>query len=106
MEGKRVEKSQIRKGPWNARKRPSANQPCQDVRPPRLELHSIQGLLQRTGKSCRLRWVTNLDPLEEWCKFTADEERVVIELQAQFGNKLLDHKLDPLWEPKPKPKLN
>lgn len=44
--------------------------------------------LQRTGKSCRLRWVNKLRPnLKNGCKFSLEEERIVIELQAQFGNK-------------------
>ncbi|XP_010240210.3 probable transcription factor MYB58 [Brachypodium distachyon] len=47
-----------------------------------------KGILPRTGKSCRLRWVNKLRPnLKSGCKFSAEEERVVIELQAQFGNK-------------------
>ncbi|KAK4271468.1 hypothetical protein QN277_020162 [Acacia crassicarpa] len=47
-----------------------------------------KGLLQRTGKSCRLHWVNKFRPnLKNGCKFSPDEERVVIEMQAQFGNK-------------------
>ncbi|XP_047950891.1 transcription factor DUO1-like [Salvia hispanica] len=47
-----------------------------------------KGLLRRTGKSCRLRWVNKLRPhLKTGLKFTAEEERTVIDLQAQFGNK-------------------
>ncbi|CAA6658312.1 unnamed protein product [Spirodela intermedia] len=47
-----------------------------------------KGLLPRSGKSCRLRWVNKLKPdLKTGCKFSAEEERIVIELQAQFGNK-------------------
>ncbi|KAK0581420.1 hypothetical protein LWI29_013606 [Acer saccharum] len=39
-------------------------------------------------KSCRLRWVNKLRPnLKNGCKFSLEEERVVIELQSQFGNK-------------------
>ncbi|GFP91100.1 transcription factor gamyb [Phtheirospermum japonicum] len=42
----------------------------------------------RTGKSCRLRWVNKLRPdLKTGMKFSAEEERTVIDLQAQFGNK-------------------
>ncbi|KAK9095247.1 hypothetical protein Scep_026716 [Stephania cephalantha] len=45
-------------------------------------------LLPRTGKSCRLRWVNKLKPdLKIGCKFSPEEERVVIDLQARFGNK-------------------
>ncbi|KAF4364935.1 hypothetical protein F8388_020649 [Cannabis sativa] len=47
-----------------------------------------KGLLPRTGKSCRLRWVNKLRPdLKTGCKFSAEEERLIIELQAQVGNK-------------------
>ncbi|XP_062226342.1 probable transcription factor MYB58 [Phragmites australis] len=47
-----------------------------------------KGLLPRSGKSCRLRWVNKLRPnLKTGCKFSAEEERVVLELQAQFGNR-------------------
>uniref|UniRef100_A0A7N0URQ9 Uncharacterized protein n=1 Tax=Kalanchoe fedtschenkoi TaxID=63787 RepID=A0A7N0URQ9_KALFE len=47
-----------------------------------------KGLLRRTGKSCRLRWVNKLRPnLKNGCKFSLEEERVVIELQEEFGNK-------------------
>ncbi|XAR63242.1 hypothetical protein NMG60_11023117 [Bertholletia excelsa] len=47
-----------------------------------------KGLLRRTGKSCRLRWVNKLRPnLKSGVKFSAEEERTVIELQGQFGNK-------------------
>ncbi|CAD6245968.1 unnamed protein product [Miscanthus lutarioriparius] len=47
-----------------------------------------KGLLPRTGESCRLRWVNQLRPdIKKGCKFSAEEERVVIDLQAQFGNK-------------------
>uniref|UniRef100_A0A7N1A2P4 Uncharacterized protein n=1 Tax=Kalanchoe fedtschenkoi TaxID=63787 RepID=A0A7N1A2P4_KALFE len=47
-----------------------------------------KGLLCRTGKSCRLRWVNKLRPnLKNGCKFSLEEERIVIELQEQFGNK-------------------
>ncbi|GMP31466.1 hypothetical protein CsSME_00005666 [Camellia sinensis var. sinensis] len=46
------------------------------------------GLLPRTGKSCRLRWVNKLRTnLKIGCKFSAEEERVVIVMQARFGNK-------------------
>ncbi|KAI3905192.1 hypothetical protein MKX01_017438 [Papaver californicum] len=40
-----------------------------------------KGLLPRTGKSCRLRSVNY------GCKFSAEEERIVIDLQARYGNK-------------------
>ncbi|KAG4188043.1 hypothetical protein ERO13_A08G138000v2 [Gossypium hirsutum] len=88
MEGKRVEISQIRKGPWKAEEDEVLINHVKKYGPREWSSIRSKGLLQRTGKSCRLRWVNKLRPnLKNGCKFTAEEERVVIELQAQFGNK-------------------
>ncbi|XP_078163548.1 uncharacterized protein LOC144558577 isoform X2 [Carex rostrata] len=47
-----------------------------------------KGLLKRTGKSCRLRWVNKLRPgLKKGPKFSPEEEEKVVQLQARFGNK-------------------
>eukprot|EP00850_Spirogloea_muscicola_P017618 SM000153S01607 [mRNA] locus=s153:269998:271376:+ [translate_table: standard] len=53
-----------------------------------------KGLLKRNGKSCRLRWVNQLQPgLQRGHhgkgtkRFTEAEERRVVELQATFGNR-------------------
>ncbi|CAK9223801.1 unnamed protein product [Sphagnum troendelagicum] len=47
-----------------------------------------KGLLPRTGKSCRLRWVNKLKPdLKSGCKFAPEEEKLVVEMQAKLGNK-------------------
>ncbi|GLJ19176.1 hypothetical protein SUGI_0344360 [Cryptomeria japonica] len=47
-----------------------------------------KGLLPRTGKSCRLRWVNKLKPdLKSGCKFSPEEEKLVMEMQAKLGNK-------------------
>ncbi|XP_065859212.1 transcription factor DUO1-like [Euphorbia lathyris] len=78
----------VRKGPWKAEE--------DEVLINHVKKHGARdwssirskGLLKRTGKSCRLRWVNKLRPnLKNGCKFTAEEERVVIELQSQIGNK-------------------
>ncbi|XP_062198242.1 myb-related protein MYBAS1-like isoform X2 [Phragmites australis] len=43
--------------------------------------------LNRTGKSCRLRWVNYLHPgLKHGC-MSPHEERLIIELHAQWGNR-------------------
>ncbi|XP_062175052.1 transcription factor MYB33 isoform X2 [Alnus glutinosa] len=44
------------------------------------------GLL-RCGKSCRLRWANHLRPNLRKGSFTAEEERLIIELHAKMGNK-------------------
>ncbi|KAE8677444.1 hydroquinone glucosyltransferase-like [Hibiscus syriacus] len=88
MEGERVETSQIRKGPWKAEEDHVLINHVKKYGPRDWSSIRSKGLLQRTGKSCRLRWVNKLRPnLKNGCKFTEEEERVVIELQAQFGNK-------------------
>ncbi|XP_006853124.2 transcription factor GAMYB [Amborella trichopoda] len=43
--------------------------------------------LSRCGKSCRLRWANHLRPNLKKGAFTADEERLIIELHAKIGNK-------------------
>ncbi|CAI0460452.1 unnamed protein product [Linum tenue] len=44
------------------------------------------GLL-RCGKSCRLRWANHLRPNLKKGAFTPEEERLIIQLHAQYGNK-------------------
>ncbi|KAI4320787.1 hypothetical protein MLD38_034232 [Melastoma candidum] len=44
------------------------------------------GLL-RCGKSCRLRWTNHLRPNLKKGSFTPDEERLILELHSQLGNK-------------------
>ncbi|KAI4388371.1 hypothetical protein MLD38_000705 [Melastoma candidum] len=44
------------------------------------------GLL-RCGKSCRLRWTNHLRPNLKKGSFTPEEERMIVELHSQLGNK-------------------
>ncbi|XP_028802554.1 transcription factor DUO1-like [Neltuma alba] len=78
----------IKKGPWSAEEDEILMKHVKKNGPRDWSSIRSKGLLPRTGKSCRLRWVNKLRPnLKTGCKFSAEEERVVIELQAQFGNK-------------------
>ncbi|GAB4861958.1 hypothetical protein Ancab_037213 [Ancistrocladus abbreviatus] len=95
----------IRKGPWKAEEDEVLINHVKKYGPRDWSSIRSKGLLQRTGKSCRLRWVNKLrpnlkkyssflspfssisPPIWDGCKFSAEEERIVIELQAQFGNK-------------------
>lgn len=43
--------------------------------------------LNRTGKSCRLRWVNYLRPGLKRGHLTPQEEGIIIELHALWGNK-------------------
>ncbi|XP_061967140.1 transcription factor DUO1-like [Populus nigra] len=86
MEG--FKKEEIRKGPWKAEEDDVLIMHVKKYGPRDWSSIRSKGLLQRTGKSCRLRWVNKLRPnLKHGCKFSAEEERVVIDLQAEFGNK-------------------
>ncbi|RXI08629.1 hypothetical protein DVH24_022773 [Malus domestica] len=125
----------IRKGPWTAEEDEVLISHVKRNGPRDWSSIRSKGLLPRTGKSCRLRWVNKLRPnlktlvdecslicyvhvfvdycwvfgnlvvvicifllkidankkceLEQQsgCKFSGEEERMVIQLQAQFGNK-------------------
>ncbi|CAO2207276.1 unnamed protein product [Urochloa humidicola] len=82
------EQPAVRKGPWTPEEDQVLIRHVQEHGPREWSSIRSKGLLPRTGKSCRLRWVNKLRPdLKTGCKFSAEEERVVIELQAQFGNK-------------------
>ncbi|PWA95682.1 myb-like HTH transcriptional regulator family protein [Artemisia annua] len=79
---------EIKKGPWKAEEDEVLLKHVRKYGPRDWSSIRSKGLLQRTGKSCRLRWVNKLRPdLKNGVKFSADEERVVIELQGEFGNK-------------------
>ncbi|MCL7041249.1 hypothetical protein MKW94_002215 [Papaver nudicaule] len=43
--------------------------------------------LKRNGKSCRLRWVNYLRPDLKKGRITPDEENIIIELHARWGNR-------------------
>ncbi|XP_062186012.1 probable transcription factor MYB58 [Phragmites australis] len=78
----------VRKGPWMAEEDEVLLEHVRTHGPRDWSFIQSKGLLPRTGKSCRLRWVNKLRPnLKSGCKFSAEEERVVLELQGQFGNK-------------------
>nr|XP_027083885.1 probable transcription factor MYB58 [Coffea arabica] len=104
----------IKKGPWSAEEDEILMNFVKENGPGDWSSIRSKGLLPRTGKSCRLRWVNKLQPnlkkrhvklivpascsficrtcilhivKRRGCKFSAEEERVVLELQATLGNK-------------------
>ncbi|KAL3621121.1 hypothetical protein CASFOL_036033 [Castilleja foliolosa] len=46
-----------------------------------------QSVPGRSGKSCRLRWCNQLSPEVEPGPFTAEEDEIIIDAHAKFGNK-------------------
>ncbi|KAI0491569.1 hypothetical protein KFK09_025829 [Dendrobium nobile] len=78
----------MNKGPWTAEEDKILMDYVKKNGPRDWSSIQSNGLLPRTGKSCRLRWVNKLRPnLKSGCKFTLEEERAVIDMQARFGNK-------------------
>lgn len=43
--------------------------------------------LNRCGKSCRLRWANHLHPNLKKGAFSPEEERLILQLHAKYGNK-------------------
>ncbi|XP_058784442.1 transcription factor MYB59-like [Vicia villosa] len=43
--------------------------------------------LRRSGKSCRLRWLNYLRPNLKHGPFSVEEEKLIVQLQLQWGNK-------------------
>ncbi|KAJ4976359.1 hypothetical protein NE237_001465 [Protea cynaroides] len=85
---KRKDDIVVRKGPWMAEEDEILKDYVRKHGPRDWSSIRSKGLLPRTGKSCRLRWVNKLKPdLKTGCKFSGEEERVVIDLQEKFGNK-------------------
>ncbi|QCD85485.1 myb proto-oncogene protein [Vigna unguiculata] len=83
-----LERGYVKKGPWSREEDEVLLRHVQKYGPREWSSIRSKGLLPRTGKSCRLRWVNKLRPnLKTGCKFSAEEERLVMEMQAQFGNK-------------------
>ncbi|KAL1540083.1 transcription factor DUO1-like [Salvia divinorum] len=94
MDGKRRmmahddELRDMKKGPWKFEEDQVLISHVKKYGPRDWSSIRSKGLLRRTGKSCRLRWVNKLRPhLKTGLKFSPEEERTVIDLQAQFGNK-------------------
>ncbi|PKU83922.1 Transcription factor GAMYB [Dendrobium catenatum] len=78
----------IRKGPWLAEEDAVLRDYVNTYGPCDWSSIRSKGLLPRTGKSCRLRWVNKLRPnLKSGCKFSEEEEGIVIDMQSKIGNK-------------------
>ncbi|XP_059652944.1 transcription factor MYB44-like [Cornus florida] len=74
------------KGTWSPEEDESLRQLVQrhGARNWTLISRSIPG---RSGKSCRLRWCNQLSPEVEHRAFTPEEDKIIIQAHARFGNK-------------------
>ncbi|OIW18240.1 hypothetical protein TanjilG_06324 [Lupinus angustifolius] len=82
------EKEHTRKGPWTREEDDSLTR--------HIMFHGIgrswralprEAGLNRCGKSCRLRWINYLQPGVKRGNFTLLENRMIVNLHAQLGNK-------------------
>ncbi|XP_035545886.1 transcription factor MYB59-like isoform X1 [Juglans regia] len=77
----------IRKGPWTEREDFKLNCFVGLFGDRRWDFIAKVSGLNRTGKSCRLRWVNYLHPGLKRGKMTLQEERLVLELHSKWGNR-------------------
>ena len=59
-----------------------------ELNPPYFWLCFLVGL-KRTGKSCRLRWLNYLRPDVKRGNITPEEQLLIMELHAKWGNRLV-----------------
>ncbi|GLT65063.1 hypothetical protein SLA2020_375150 [Shorea laevis] len=78
---------EIRKGPWTEQEDIILVHSVQSFGDRRWDFIAKVSGLNRTGKSCRLRWVNYLHPGLKRGKMTPQEERLVLELHAKWGNR-------------------
>ncbi|EFJ35126.1 hypothetical protein SELMODRAFT_80215, partial [Selaginella moellendorffii] len=79
----------LRKGPWMPEEDEVLLEYVRQYGPRDWSSIRSKGLLPRTGKSCRLRWVNKLKPdLKRYlgCKFSPEEEKMVVKMQSKLGN--------------------
>ncbi|KAL4297170.1 hypothetical protein GQ457_12G028980 [Hibiscus cannabinus] len=83
----KMEQDEIRKGPWTEQEDLILNNFVHLFGDRRWDFIAKVSGLNRTGKSCRLRWVNYLHPGLIRGKMTPQEERLVLELHAKWGNR-------------------
>ncbi|KAE8693124.1 Transcription factor MYB48 [Hibiscus syriacus] len=86
-ESEKMEREEIRKGPWTENEDMILIKFVHLFGDRRWDFIVKVSGLNRTGKSCRLRWVNYLHPGLKRGKMTPQEERLVLELHAKWGNR-------------------
>ncbi|CAN8273756.1 unnamed protein product [Cochlearia groenlandica] len=77
----------MKKGPWTAAEDETLAAYVRDHGEGNWNAVQKKTWLARCGKSCRLRWANHLRPNLRKGSFTVDEERLIIQLHSQLGNK-------------------
>ncbi|XP_024982854.1 transcription factor DUO1-like [Cynara cardunculus var. scolymus] len=77
----------IKKGPWKIEEDELLIKHVEEYGPKDWDLPLSKGHLQRTGKSCRLRWLNNYQPNLKKGMFSEMEKQMLFDLQGKYGNK-------------------
>ncbi|MQL87301.1 hypothetical protein Taro_019845 [Colocasia esculenta] len=80
-------KQETRKGPWTEQEDLQLACSVRVLGDRRWDFIAKVSGLNRTGKSCRLRWVNYLHPGLRRGRMTPQEERLVLDLHSRWGNK-------------------
>ncbi|KAJ0046136.1 hypothetical protein Pint_04109 [Pistacia integerrima] len=78
---------QLKKGPWTATEDSVLTEYVRKHGEGNWNAVQRNTGLARCGKSCRLRWANHLRPNLKKGAFSPEEERLIVELHAQLGNK-------------------
>lgn len=78
---------QLKKGPWTAAEDAILTEYVRKHGEGNWNAVQRNTGLARCGKSCRLRWANHLRPNLKKGAFSPEEERLIVELHAQLGNK-------------------
>eukprot|EP01018_Ginkgo_biloba_P038698 Gb_15814 [translate_table: standard] len=81
------EKGKLKKGPWTFDEDVRLLRYIRHHGPARWSALAKASGLHRCGKSCRLRWVNYLRPDLKRGRITPEEERVILDLHARWGNR-------------------
>lgn len=85
--GDRVEEVTLKKGPWTAAEDAVLIEYVTKHGEGNWNAVQRNAGLARCGKSCRLRWANHLRPNLKKGAFSPEEEKLILELHAQYGNK-------------------
>ncbi|GAA0175412.1 DNA-binding transcription factor [Lithospermum erythrorhizon] len=84
---KMVKQEESRKGPWTEQEDVQLGFYVNLFGDRRWDFIAKVSGLKRTGKSCRLRWVNYMHPGLKRGKLSPQEERLVLQLHAKWGNR-------------------
>eukprot|EP00253_Pinus_taeda_P015843 PITA_15843 len=110
------EEPKTRKGPWTVQEDMQLIRYINSHGEGRWPFLAKAAGLNRTGKSCRLRWINYLRPDLKRSKITPQEERLIIKLHRRWGNRWsriaqnlsgrTDNEIKNYWRTRIKKRLN